>query len=250
MKAFQQLQYRFAAHLRDPRLPPPRGIDPRRMRVYAELFYNNVEACLAAAFPVLRKVTPDAAWHARVRDFYARHVSREPLFQHLPREFAGYLERRRGRGDPPYVRELAHYEWAELALAASTVEITPALADPRGDLLDGVPVLSPLAWPLRYRYAVHRIAPGRVPKVPEPEPVHLVVWRNRRDEVRFMESNAVTARLLELMGQRPGRGRALLTRIARELKHPRPALVIEQGAAILKELAARDIVLGAKRKRR
>ena len=83
-----------------------------------------------------------------------------------------------------------------------------------------MPVISPLAWPLAYDYPVHRIGPDFLPKRPDAQPTHLIVWRNRRDEVRFMEANAVTARLMELMKPRRATGRRLLSRIARELKHP------------------------------
>lgn len=250
-KPFQRLQYRFAAHLRDPRRhPAPGGIEPRRMKIYAELFYNNVQGFLANAFPVLRRITPDARWHALVRDFFARHESHEPLFHRIAGEFLKYLEAERGavRGDWPFLRELAHYEWAELALSVADVELTPKLADPNGDLLGGVPVLSPLAWPLAYRYPVHRIGPEFLPKKPPVPPTHLVVYRTRRDAVKFMEVNAVTARLLELMRDKPAPGRALLLRIARELKHPQPMQIVEQGGAMLQNLRERDIVLGTRRK--
>lgn len=248
--AFAQLQYRLAAHLRDPRRhPAPPGIEPRRLRIYAELFYNNVEGFLAGAFPVLRRITPDRRWHAMVRDFFARHESHQPLFHGIAAEFLKYLEHERGavRGDPPFLRELAHYEWVELALSVAELELTPALADPNGDLLAGVPVRSPLAWPLRYAFPVHRLGPDCQPKRPGPQPTDLVVYRNRQDEVKFLEINAVTARLLELMQGRRRSGRALLARIARELGHPQPEAVIAQGAAILAGLRERDIVLGTRR---
>ena len=247
---FQRLQYRFAAHLRDPkRNKAPAGIEPRRMKIYAELFYNNVEGFLASAFPVLRKITPDARWHAMARDFFNRHESHEPLFHRIAAEFLEYLRHERGRvaGDPPFLRELAHYEWVELALSVSDAALTPRLADPNGDLLERVPVLSPLAWPLDYAYAVHRIGPGYQPKKPEGGPTHLIVYRNRQDQVKFMEINAVTARLLYFLRQRPASGRKLLARIARALKHPQPQAVIEQGAPILAGLRARDIIVGTKR---
>jgi uncharacterized protein len=249
-QAFQRLQYRFAAHLRDPkRHPAPRGIEARRMRIYAELFYNNVQGFLANAFPVLRRITPDKRWHALVRDFFARHESHEPLFHKIAGEFLKYLEKERGavRGDWPFLRELAHYEWAELALSVADVELTPQLADPNGDLLERAPVVSPLAWSLTYTFPVHRISPEFRPKQPGPQPTHLIVYRNRQDEVKFMEANAVTARLLELMQRRRAPGRTHLLRIARELKHPEPRAVVAQGAAILAGLRERDIVLGTKR---
>lgn len=254
--AFQQLQYRFAAHLRDPaKHRAPAAIEARRLKIYAELFYNNVQGFLASAFPVLRRITPDAQWHAMVRDFYARHESHEPLFHKIAREFLAYFEQRRrrravARADWPFLQELAHYEWVELALSVADTELTPDLADPNGDLLDGVPVLSPLAWSLSYRYPVHRIGPEFLPQEPPAQPTHLIVYRNRQDDVKFMEANAVTARLLELLQGR-GRvsGRAQLRRLARELKHPQPEAVVAQGAAILAGLRERDIILGTKRGR-
>ena len=97
-RPFQRLQYRFAAHLRDPaQHKAPAGIEPRRMKIYRELFYNNVEGFLANAFPVLRRITPDAGWHALVREFFARHRSHEPLFHRVAAEFLKHLERRGAR---------------------------------------------------------------------------------------------------------------------------------------------------------
>jgi hypothetical protein len=246
VKAFQEVQYAFAAHLRDPqRRAAPRGIEPRRMKIYRELFYNNVEGFLANAFPVLRRITSDTRWHALARDFFARHESHQPLFHRIAEEFLRYLEHtRRVKDDPPFLRELAHYEWVELALSVSPV--AEPRANPRGDLLAKIPVVSPLAWPLSYAYPVHRIGPDYLPDEPPAQPTHLVVWRDRDDEVRFMEANAVTARLLQLLA--PGRltGRKALERIARELKHPQPEAVVAEGAAILKGLRERGIILGTK----
>lgn len=241
--SFKKLQYRFAAHLRDPaRHKAPAGIEARRMKIYADLFYNNVQGFLASAFPVLRRITPDEPWHALAREFFSRHVSEQPLFHKIAAEFLRFLDRRRRRpGDWPFLRELAHYEWVELALSVDDTEI--AAAD-RGNLLDNRVRVSPLAWRMAYAYPVHRIGPGFLPKEPPAAPTHLIVWRNREDAVKFMEANAVTARLLALLA--PGRltGRAALTRLARELKHPEPQAVVEQGASILSDLRARDIILG------
>jgi hypothetical protein len=248
MKPFQKIQYAFAAHLRDPqRRKAPRGIEPRRLKIYTELFYNNVESFLATGFPVVRRITPDARWHALVRDFYARHESHEPLFHGIAAQFLKYLERRRAKGDPPFLRELAHYEWVELALAVAPEPARAVPTDPRGDLLDGVPMVSPLAWSLSYAFPVHRIGPDFQPSAPPAQPTHLVVWRNAEDEVKFMEANAVTARLLALMAPPRHTGRQLLERLARELKHPQPPAVVEQGAATLTGLRERGIIVGTKR---
>jgi hypothetical protein len=48
----------------------------------------------------------------------------------------------------PWLHELAHYEWVELALQIADDDLPPH--DPDGDLLAGKPVPSPLAWALAY----------------------------------------------------------------------------------------------------
>ncbi len=248
---FQELQYGFAAHIRDPqRAPAPAGIEERRLQIYRDLFYNTVEGCLVSGFPVLHKLSPDAVWHARVRDFYARHVCHAPQFHRVPEEFLSYLENERGAhpDDPPFLRELAHYEWVELELSISTLQLSPHLAEPNGDWLEQAPYVSPLAWTLSYDFPVHRIDPDFQPQEPGEQPTYLIVNRDRQDRVRFLEINAVTARLMELMHAEPeANGRALLTRIAEELQHPQPDAVIAGGAEIFASLRERDIVLGTRR---
>lgn len=247
---FVRRQYQFAAHLRDPeRNPAPADVEDRRMGVYRDLFFNNVREFLAGTFPVLRRIHDDAAWGALMRDYFARHQAHTPLFLQMPQEFLRYLEEERGErdGDYPFLWELAHYEWVELALSVDTREPDEAPADPDGDLLAGVPVLSPLAWPLAYRFPVHRIGPELLPEAPPEQPTYLVVYRDRADAVGFLEVNPVTARLLELLqGEAPPTGRAALEDIAAALAHPQPEVVVEGGLAILRDLRAKDIVLGTR----
>lgn len=248
---FQQAQYQFAAHLRDPQAnPAPADIEDRRMQIYRDLFYNNIEDFLANAFPVLRRISADDVWHARVRDFYARHQSHDPIFHRVASEFLAFLESERGEhdDDPPFIRELCHYEWVELALSVSELELTPELADPNGDLLSGRPLVSPLAWTLSYEWPVHRIGPDAIPDVPGEQPTYLIVNRNRQDAVKFMEINAVTARLMQLLEEdADSSGATLMSQIAQELNHPQPEAVVEAGAEILRDLRERDILLGTRR---
>lgn len=241
------IQRAFAAHLRDPAQQPYAVDDERRLQIYRDLFYNNVEDCLSSAFPVLRSLSTDAVWHARVRAFYAGHASPAPQFHHLPEQFLRYLEARDVHpDDPPYLGELAHYEWVELALSVSPEEL-PTGIDVAGDLIDRVPVLSPLAWLLAYDWPVHRIGRDFVPDAPGATPTYLVVNRDRDDRVRFLEINAVTARLMQLIEATPAAtGRELLSRLAAELGMSDIDAVMAEGQRMLAQLAARDIVLGAR----
>jgi hypothetical protein len=244
---FQQRQYTFAAHIRNPdKIARPAGVAETRMAVYNELFYNNIAGVLSSAFPVIRSLNSTMQWHAMVRDFFERHHAVTPYITELPREFLDYLrDERRDADDPIFLRELAHYEWAELALSIDQTEIDTHHFNADGNLMQGVPLLSPLAWVLSYQFPVHKISPAFRPDEVSEQTTHIVVYRNLNDEVGFVEINPITARLLHMMdGNRTQSGAALLRQIASEMQHPNPATVIEGGRQILNELYERKILLG------
>ncbi|MEM9305385.1 MAG: putative DNA-binding domain-containing protein [Pseudomonadota bacterium] len=244
---FKDVQTAFAAHLRDPENnPAPEDIEDRRMAIYRDLFFNNVRGFISNNFPVLRKLYDDDSWDALVRDFFAHHQSHTPLFPELPREFLRFVEERRGpeQGDPPFLLELAHYEWAELALSLDAAEINEVAAIPDGDLLAGVPVKSPVAWLLSYQFPVQHIRPDFQPSEPSAQPTHLVVYRTREDDVRFMELNAVSARLLQLVDADTGAtGLQCIEQVATELGTTVDAIT-GAGRQVLEQLRSRDILLG------
>jgi hypothetical protein len=245
---FKTLQYAFAAHLRDPdHQPAPDDIPERRAAVYRELLYNNIEGFISQGFPVLREITNDDDWHAMVRDFFAHHSAQTPYFKEIPKEFLSYLEHGRGQfSDPPYLLELAHYEWIELDLEISEADPDFDLIDRDGDLLTGRPALTPLLHTLSYDYPVHRIGPAFVPE--QPEQCFLAAWRRSDDTISFLELNPVTLLLLQLLEQGwPDSGLALLQHIAAELQHPNPQTVIDGGLQILQDLHSREIILGTHR---
>lgn len=246
-----KLQTAFAAHIRNPEgEAAPDGIEDRRMAIYRRLFFNNINKFLSSNFPVLRRLYEDQEWHSLVRDFYRDHHCRTPLFPELPKEFLRYLQDVRGHrpGDPPFLLELAHYEWVELALSLDENEVEHAPdVDVAGDLMDAVPVLSPLAWPLSYSYPVHRIRPGYTPQTPPDEPTHILAWRDRDDNVKFMQLNGVARLLLDHMHQgRRMTGRQMLSEVAAVIGHPNPDSVIENGATLLENLRRKDILLGSR----
>jgi hypothetical protein len=248
---FAATQRAFAAHIRDPEgQPPPDDIEPRRMAIYRRLFFNNVSSLLRQGFPVLYRCLGQERWHRLMRQFLIDHRARTPLFPQLGQELVAFLSEGRGGEphDPPFMLELAHYEWVEAALLFSDEEASPLLADPNGDLLSGIPVVSPLAWNLSYRFPVHAIGPDFQPREPGPEPTHLVVYRDRNDEVGFLKINQVTQRLLELLKHEQSKtGRDTLLSIADELRHPQPEQVVAFGRSLLDDLRDRQILLGTRR---
>ncbi|SFQ06644.1 hypothetical protein SAMN05216419_105410 [Nitrosomonas cryotolerans] len=244
--AFIRKQYAFAAYIRDPENHPrPDDVEARRMKIYRELFYNNVESYLADTYPVLRKIMPDSHWHAIIRTYFSRHLSQTPLFPEMPREFLKYLEQTRAPhpDDPVFMLELAHYEWAELALSILDKEVDESTINSEDNLLESRMIISPLAWLLSYRFPVHKISPEFQPKEADENLTHLVVYRDRDDHVRFIEANPVTARLIQLIiAEDEKTGRELLEQIAAELKHPQSEVVVSHGLDILNNLRNRHII--------
>lgn len=247
------LQEGFANHLRDPeRYPAPVDVEDRRMAIYRDLFFRNLSNFIAKSFPVLRKLYDDEAWERFMREFYASHEFHTPLFPEIPREFLQYLQEERGvrEDDPPFLLELAHYEWVEIALDLDETDLASLAVDRKGDLLTGSPVLSPLAWPLSYRFPVHEIRPAFQPGEPPEQATHLLVYRDRQDTVRFMQLNPVSMRVILLMRERavkelpPRSGLAILNAVVDELNHPRPEAVRTAGSALLQDLLERDVILG------
>ncbi len=159
----QRQQYAFTAHLRDPQGSPAHREWKTVAWAFTAIWFSAMWKCsLSANFPVIRTLYDAAAWNALTRDFLREHRCHTPLFPEFGREFLRYVEARQQRGadDPPFMLELAHYEWAELALTLDEHDIASIAHDPAGDPLNGVPVLSPLAWVLGYRFPVQLIGPG------------------------------------------------------------------------------------------
>jgi uncharacterized protein len=242
-------QFAFASHIRNPHShPAPHDVEPRRMAIYRELFFNNIDSFLASGFPVLKNILPETQWTAMVQGFFANHKSTTPYFAEIAEEFLSFLHKERAPQphDPLFLLELAHYEWVELAL--SMAEGEAPTRDPRflNDPLSHPVMLSELVWPLAYRFPVHRIAPDFQPNEAPEQPTYLTVFRDDEDEVRFMEINAVTYRLLQLIEEKPKVAACeLMLQIAAELDHPNPSVVMEGGATTLSELAMRGVIASA-----
>lgn len=250
--AFQRKQHAFAAHIRDPaRCPAPDGVEDRRMAIYRELFFNNLNRLLGKSFPVLRKVLGEDDWRALLRDYLVRHRAKTPYFLEIPREFSEFL-----RDSPPaiaarlpFLAELGHYEWAELAASVSTETVDLATIDRDGDLVNGVPAVTAPVRILSYRFPVHRISPDFLPAEPGAEPTWLAVYRKPDDELAFLELNAITAALLRRIAanERSVPGRELLLELATEIGYADPERLVDHGRAAMEELRTARVLLGTRR---
>lgn len=242
LPAFQQYQLSFTGHIRNPALNKrPDQVPARRMRVYTEIVFNNLESSVSACFPVAKKVMGKRAWTRLVRHFFSEYQSTTPIFREIPEQFLQYLETVPNL--PAYLTSLAHYEWIELAISVADVEDASAI-NPTGNLLEAKPVLASSLALLSYHYPVQLISPRYKPEAPLAQPVNLLVFRAVDDEVRFIELNAVTARLISLLQEESTTGRKALETIAVEMGYNDPQAIVEFGRAILDDLRQQGVILG------
>jgi hypothetical protein len=248
---FQDKQYAFAAHIRDPdNTVAPAGIEDRRMAIYRELFFNNLYNLLGTFFPVLRKICSDAQWRGAIREFMKVHRAKTPYFLQLPEEFLAFLqnEYRVLDDDLPFITELAHYEYAELALRVSPDENDLNGIDPDGDMLVDIPVKSALAWAFAYHYPVHRISSDYQPDSPAEQPIYLSIHRRSNDKVHFLELNAVSAALLDAVENNTANsnGETLLRELAEKIHYADVDALIRHGVDALEEMRQLEILIGTR----
>ncbi len=277
-ETLRRQQLALAHWIRDPatKAPPP-GIEPRRLRVYRELVRNTIEGLLASQFPVIRRLRGDAFWNALVDGFIREHRAQTPLFPEVGQEFIAWLSARagdvsRGEGDsesnsggvtsatgdttdaraagdsehPAFLPELAHYEWAELGIALSDAAEDLATLDPVGDLMQGVPVLSPQAWPLAYVWPVDRIRPDHQPEQAPPEPTLLLLQRAADHTVKFARLDPLGYALLEQIRSAPAPGSQIVQRLADAWGISADPLLVP-AQTMLEAMRERGVVLGTRR---
>jgi len=291
-----QQQLALTRHLRDPaRHASPPDMDPARVRIYRELVTGNLVSLLGGTFPVLVSLLGAEHWRLLVERFLRDHRSHTPRFGEVAEEFVAFVDALDLESLPapmrrPFLAELAHYEWVEMALlqsdaqalradlsgpagastrvpARATTRATtwattrattraatrattraatrgPTQAPTRAPALDRPLQLCPLAWPLAYRWPVHRLGPTYRPSQPPALATFLLVRRTADDEVRFSELSPLAWQLLHEIGQAAGSVTAdsLLHELGRQCGVPDLPSFVAAGMALLNDMHADGIV--------
>lgn len=236
----------FAARLRDPaNSPMPQGVPADRVAVYERLFYNSIESFVSGTFPVLHSILSEQRWTRLVTAFIAQHECRSPYFLEIGQEFMAWLQHGylAEAGDPLFMLELAHYEWVELALDTAADEL-PARVEQGGEAsLNTSLYASPLAWPLAYQWPVNLIGLDHQPASMPEQPTCLLVWRDRKDKVRFMQLTAFTFQLLSQLREQSHTPGTLLELLAKQSGLRCDEAFLANGLALLNDWLTQDILL-------
>ena len=243
MTILKDYQMAFTRHIRDPENTScPNGISERGMAVYTEIVFNNIESSVSACFPVLKKVLGESIWLQLVREFFIHQPCNTPIFREIPEAFLAYINRVSGL--PPYVQNLAHYEWVELYLAYADEIIDWGEIDTEADLLDAPLAFVPAMALLSYDYPVHQISPETIPQAPLENPVQLLVYRDAEDKVKFIELNQMTAALIEDLQDGQLTPRQALIGIASVMEFDDLDAIVDFGAEVIQDLKSQGVILG------
>ena len=243
---FQRIQQGFAQHIKNPNESPiPSDVDDRHMTIYRDLFFKNVIGFLSGAFPVLAEILGDIRWQEIGRDFFSRHHNKTPYFLEISQEFLVFLEKEFNPedGDPAYIYELAHYEWLELFVDVEPEKVVPPFHR-EGDVVAGVPVLSPVVEGFLYQYPVHEISVNNA--LCEPRPTALIVYRRRDDSVGFVATNSFTLQLLAQMKEKQGSGEEVVSSLLKLMGMTDNLAAYEGGVDTLKQWLGLGIIWGVK----
>ncbi|MFY0700435.1 MAG: putative DNA-binding domain-containing protein [Bermanella sp.] len=195
-QGFKEVQQAFTSSIRAPEPHSTLGVEDRRLNVYRELFYNNIESFISGTFPVLKSYLSDTQWHGLVRTFFLKHESETPYFLEISEEFLHFLQSDHDDAKqlPDFAYSLAHWEWLEL-FADAYVE-TQGPLHPCVDLENEILTTSQCAWLQAYEYPVHQIMPG---EPVSPAPTFLLIYRDAQLSVGFIELNPLSYLLFEAL---------------------------------------------------
>ncbi|WP_299570249.1 putative DNA-binding domain-containing protein [uncultured Shewanella sp.] len=199
---FIDTQQSFMDYIRDPSRPLPDGMTLERMTVYRELFFNNINGFVSGAFPVLKSLYTDEAWLKLIQQFFVSFDCKTPIFIEISQEFIAFLQTQYQTVDydPPFMIELAHYEWLELYIA--TVFDNEKELSITAEMLTELPLsLSVKATVTQYHYDVQHISVNYQPTEPSEQPYSFCVYRDEADEVIFLQLNPLTAQVLGFICQ-------------------------------------------------
>lgn len=209
--SFLKTQLAFAQHIRNPDAEIDtliNNIEPRRLKVYSELFYNNINNFVSSNFPVLNSIINTDIWDKLIRLFMIEHRCKSPIFAEIGEEFIQFLESEALENSelqdllPEFTLELAYYEWMELQVSIDqkTINWLPVLNNIEQNLSKQFYV-SQLSSLGSFSYPVQNICEEFIPGEAEKQDSYILVYRNREQEINFISLAPVAAMLYQNLSQ-------------------------------------------------
>ncbi|HBS42816.1 MAG TPA: hypothetical protein DEA26_09060 [Oceanospirillales bacterium] len=212
------------------------------MQIYRDLFFNNVCGFLDGGFPVCMSILGEERWRQVCRNFFRDHECATPYFLKISEEFLTWFSvHSEAFPEFPYLAELAHYEWLELAVDVMDTE-EQEKADPDADLMESVPVFPAAVAAAAYNYPVHLASESN--SALEPLATGLILFRDENDKVRFIHCNLFTLTLFERLRSTELSAGAAVEALLRDSGMAPSVAAVNGAAAILRDWQSQGLILG------
>ncbi len=196
--ALEAFQKTYSDYIRGSNTVLPKGIPPRRSEIYEHLLRNNNKGFLDRCFPVAKSILSENEWQELCTNFFKSWVCHTPYFSQIPKEFCEYIRRQPPvYAHYPWLPELIHYEWIELEVALAPCDVQLTHVDYSSQMILAT---NPSLKNLQYSWPVHKITKDQLV---EAQPTFLAVYRTENNRVTFIELNALTSALIELLQTQP-----------------------------------------------
>ena len=113
MPSLAELQQRFAAALRDPRLHAPVASSARRFAVHRNNVAAGMAGVLEARFPAVKRLVGDEFFRAMAATYFEQHPPRSPILMLYGQTFPAFLSGFEAVADVPYLADVARLEWLQ-----------------------------------------------------------------------------------------------------------------------------------------
>lgn len=222
----------------------PSGINARRLNVYRDLVFNNIESLLSSSFPVMKNILANR-WQEIVREFISDYRATTPYFTQMGNEFYIFVKQRNTQKyDPPFLAELAKYELLELELMyrKSSNEKIADIA-----FIEASLAISPLTEIEQFHYPVHQLSTDFKPNRAPETFTNVLMYRDNDYSVGFMQLSDFSFQLLSLISQYPGYNaqywmQLFLTGLPKSLTDGQKKSFFDSGIAFLNQLYQKNIL--------
>ena len=250
MMPFQQFQLAVTEYLREMQnKDTTREQKPRQQEIYRDLVYKNINQCIADVFPITKNIIPEDDWETMIREFINVHSLQTPYFLEICQEFLAYFINTRTTQptDHPFIVELAHFEWIQLAIEIADIEIAdinfPDTTNNSAPTDNSLWKTSPLALGLSYSYPVHIIDEFYLPTEPSAQATYLVVYRSRNDDVKIMEIDNLSLAIIQLLQTHENINYSqILQSLLEEVDNNQKEILQPRVLSILNMLAEKEVV--------
>ncbi|MBF0264670.1 MAG: putative DNA-binding domain-containing protein [Gammaproteobacteria bacterium] len=253
---FKACQYSFANYIRNPEsveLNNFKDIEPRRMKIYAELFYNNIESFISNNFPVFKSITKDDIWDQLIRSFMKIHKCQTPIFTEIAKEFIQFIQSEQFQALDlstkiyDFSLELLWYEYIELILSIDKDSIEWPLFDSNFESYENIisnkPQVSPLSQLCQFSYPVHKICTDFIPDETQKEDCFILIYRDREHQINFIQMSVMSNYLFQKIADNENQTtKQILNNLCDEMNYEDKSSFIDAGLGLLSDWYEKDIL--------